>query len=386
MQDARDFFQYFLGSVKKARFFFGSMAETKPDSATTTNVDNISYTDTAAFDSDFKYKPLDAGEEEYTYVPNWLKWKGYYDEVPELQAVIDKKAMWTVGRGYKALNPKTEKTLKRFRGNGIDSATDIFNNLVRTFTICGDSFAEIVRDARGTVSNLKPIAPNTVKIIANNLGVITRYEQWMDGKLVNAFKPNQIFHCAWQRLGDAIHGIGTISKLTDIIEARKEAFKDMRTVFHRYVKPLWIFSVDTDDTAEIAAFKAKLDTQIKKAENLIIPKGTVDKVDRVSIPQYSTLDPLPWIKVLQEFFLIAEGVPEVILGYGRETTEASSKILYEGFTQMVLFNQLYFETQLMMQVNLKLKFEEPPSLIDNLQQDNRKDGKQDLNKPSEVRP
>jgi len=84
--------------------------------------------------------------------------------------------------------------------------------------------------------------------------------------------------------------------------------------------------------------------------------------------------------------LIAEGVPEVILGYGRETTEASSKILYEGFTQMVLFNQLYFETQLLMQVNLSIKFEEPPSLIDNLQQDNRKDGKQDLNKPSEVQP
>ena len=40
---------------------------------------------------------------------------------------------------------------------------------------------------------------------------------------------------------------------------RSEAMNDLQTVFHRYVKPLWVFSVDEDNQTKIDAFKNKVD-------------------------------------------------------------------------------------------------------------------------------
>ena len=83
----------------------------------------------------------------------------------------------------------------------------------------------------------------------------------------------EMFHLAYNRIADQIHGQGVIDRLIKIAEMRREAMKDLRVVFHRYVKPLLISSVDTDDTTEIAAYKAKLDSAMEKGENLVVPKG-----------------------------------------------------------------------------------------------------------------
>ena len=109
---------------------------------------------------------------------------------------------------------------------------------------------------------------------------------------------------------------------------------------------------------------------------MIVPKDTVDSIERVSIPQYSTLDPLPWLKMLQEYFLIAEGVPEVILGYGRDATEASAKILYLAFQQMIEFNQDFLHEQIKAQLKIDVKFKFPASLAPDIQNDQKKDGDQ----------
>ena len=171
-----------------------------------------------------------------------------------------------------------------------------------------------------------------------------------------------MFHLPWNRLAEAIHGIGTIEKVERVILMNQEAMEDMKTVFHRYFKPLWVFSVDTDDTAEIAAFKADVRKTMEKSENLIVPKNTVDSIERVSIPQFSTLDPLPWVRFLQDQFIMAEGVPEVILGHGTETTEATSKILYLAFQQMIEWNQLFLEQQIKAQLGLDIKYNFPASI------------------------
>ena len=64
------------------------------------------------------------------YTPEWSKWFGYYKSVPELQAVINKKAIWTLGSGYET-DAKTEKIIKRIRGFGKDTFNDImFNNSI----------------------------------------------------------------------------------------------------------------------------------------------------------------------------------------------------------------------------------------------------------------
>lgn len=341
------------------------MPETKINSATTTSMN-----DATAFS-------VDNAQAQNTneHWPNWLKWKGYYDAVPDLQNVINKKALWTVGKGYET-DEKTKARLEEINGFGKDSFNMILDNLVRTYTICGDSFAEIVGGKKWI--NLKPLDSGTIKIIGSEFGRLKGYEQWRWNKqlqkkeLVASFGKKEIFHLPWARLGDAIHGTGTIEKLENTILWHNQAMSDMGIVFHRYVKPLIISEVDTDNETEIRNYKLKLDAATANGENLVIPKGTLDKMQRISIPQYSTLDPLPWIRLLNKKFIESEGVPDVILGSGKETTEATSKILYLAFQQMVEWNQLFVEDCCKSQLGLKIKLKFPASIAPDLQEGNDK--------------
>ena len=47
------------------------------------------------------------------YTPNWAKWHGMYREIPELQAIIDRVALWIAGKG---IETKEEKNKKAWNG------------------------------------------------------------------------------------------------------------------------------------------------------------------------------------------------------------------------------------------------------------------------------
>jgi hypothetical protein len=345
------------------------------NSSTTNMTDNV---------SDYSVDSAQQDVPSNDYTCSWSNWFGYYKVIPEIQAVIDAKARWTTGKGYKTDN-KTKKILEKIRGNGKDTFDDILYNAVRVYTIGGDFFAEIIKTKRGELRNLKPINPGSITIKTNASGIITGYEQNIisSGKKIR-FNPDEILHLSWNRLGDECHGISTIQKMEDIIKMRNEAMADLRLVFHRYVKPLLITQVDTDDATEIAALKVKLDNCVANGENMIIPKDSVN-VDRVSIPQYSTLDPLPWIQELQKFFIMAEGVPEIILGYGSDTTEASSKIMYLAFQQMVEHNQDFLEKQIKAQLDIELELEFPADLMENVQETESKAGNKKAVQPEDTK-
>ena len=72
---------------------------------------------------------------------------------------------------------------------------------------------------------------------------------------------------------------------------------------------------------------------------------------------------------------MAEGVPEVILGHGEETTEATSKILYLAFQQMIEYNQLFLEEQLKLQLGLDIEFNFPASIEPSLPEQGAKSKK-----------
>ena len=338
------------------------MGNLKPDGITNTDMTNT-VTDYSSTNQNTSFE---------SYMMPWSKWYGKYKEDEDLQAIIDKKAMWTVGKGWKA-DPATTKQLKKIRGNGKDTFNTILENTVKVYTIGGDSFAEIIRSKRGPITNLKPLNPGTMTVVSNKHGIIDHYEQSVDDgkgsgktstnkKNIIFFKPEQILHLPWNRIADSNHGQSTIEKIEKAMNAKQEARNDMRTVFHRYVKPLLITSVDTDDESEIKSIKQKLDNAVENGENLVIPKDTVDTVERVSIPQFSTLDPLPWIKYNDQALVKAEGVPSVILGVGDESTEATSKILYLAYQQTIEWNQKFVTEQFEAQTGLVFELEFPASL------------------------
>ena len=348
------------------------MAKTKPSKIDYTNMDNN--VDLVSIPSE-ETSPQD-------YQMKWGDWYGYYYNISAYSSLVDKKSMWSIGKGFQA-DKKTTKLLQEIRGMGKDSFNTIMHNAVKVYTIGGDFLAEIVRNGKGKLVNLKPLNPGTFKIVANDKGIITGYEQVSNlnpsrtgskGGMFNKFKPNQIFHLCWNRTADNIHGTGTAEKMENDLKRYEEVVRDQRIIFNRYVKPLWVFSVDSDDDAELKAFKVKVDETVNKSENLVVPKDTVDKIERISIPPNSTLDPLPWIKFLESQFLKAEGVPAIVQGVSTGGSESESKVLYLAWQQVIEWNQLFLEEQILAQLGLEVNFNFPAMIEQDLNKDEKKDG------------
>lgn len=320
-----------------------------------------------------------AGDQKETEWNNtkWTQQLGYYKTIPELRAVVDTVARWTIGKGYKA-DAETKFILDGIRGHGKDTFNSILENQIRVMEIGGGSFAEIIRhggfwnriknffkEDEG-LKNLKALDPGSMKTIVNRKGRIIRYEQINKVKgSKKKFKPANIFHLTRNRVADEIHGVSMIDALEWIILARNEAMADMKTLMHRYVKPLIAFKLDTDDEAEIAAYILKMDTAVKKGENLFYPKDTVEH-EVISVPANATLNPLPWIDRLNSYFYQVAGVPQIVIGGSQEIGEAPSKVSYLAWEQTIEEAQLYIEEQVGMQLGLKIELEFPASLQNEL--------------------
>ena len=312
---------------------------------------------------------------ETFYIPAFTKWHGYYRQIPELRAVINKLASWTFGRGIKA-DKKNEEKLRKIKGFGKDSSRSVLKNQWRTALMCGDSFAHIIEDGQGRLTNLKPLNPGKVAIVANTQGIIVGYEM----KTANVgetirFEVEEIYHLSYERIADEIHGIPFPEALEELIISRNEAIADMRILYHRNIKPIQFFEVETDDETKLNSVETTINNAYKKSENVVIPTGVIKEIKSSSTAQYSTLDSLPYIKFLVRQFVTACGMPEVIMGWGEETTEASANIIYLAFQQEIEDMQLYNQEQIEFQLNIKINLEFPASLETKLQDNNSKRGK-----------
>lgn len=303
-----------------------------------------------------------ASNEIYWDSPYYKKWLGYYKKIPELKQAIDSLAMWVAGKGYKT-DPSTKVILEHISGWGEDTIDSILKNMISTKKINGDAFAEIIKE-NGILINLKPLAPDNIRIVVGKNGIIKRYEQINKDGNKKIFKPEEIFHISNCRTADEIHGVSVVESCEEVILMRNEAMTDWRKCLHRNIYPLKIVELDTDDPTKINAFITKWESSVKDRETIFIPKGSAG----VSIPQVSMQNPESWIRYLENFFYQAVGVPKVILGGSQEFTEASSKIGYLTFEQVYMSEQRELEQDIWNQLGLKIEFERPVSLKEAVQE------------------
>ena len=304
-------------------------------------------------------------QKETTYQnSNFTQQLGYYKKIPELKIALDTKAKWTTGNGFMA-EETTTMLLDTIKGWGKDTFISILESLDKTSDIGGDAFAEIITDDDDVLINLKPLDPSIMVIVADRQGRIKRYEQTSKHgkKKPKRFEPEQIFHLTKNRVGDEIHGVSVIDSVEDIILMRNEAMADYKQLLHWFVKPRWIFHLDTDDTAKITAFKAKMDKANATGDNMYIPKGAVVP-ELMAVAPNSTLDPKAWIESLNDYFYETVGVPKVVIGNSKNFTDASSKIVYLTWEQRVKEAQLYIEEQVLSQLNIVIELVKP-ALLEN---------------------
>ena len=325
-----------------------------------------------------------SGEQETKWNNSmWSQYLGYYKTIPELRAVIDAKATWTIGKGFEADVGTTVK-LNHITGRRQETFNTILENLIRTMQIGGDSFAEVIRDDEGNLINLKPLDPSTMSVVVNSSGIIIRYEQTSkSSKIPKKYEVMKILHLTRNRVADEIHGQSLIESLEWIILAKNEVQSIFKTVMQRHIKPVMIFHLDTDDTSEIAAFKQKMDKAYADGENMYIPKDVVVP-EVLAVAPNATLNPMAWLEYLNNQFYQASGVPQIILGGSAEFTEASAKIAYLAFQQTIEEDQLFMEEIILDQLGLKIKLEFPASLENEMLSDQKKDVENGATQPNDT--
>ena len=313
---------------------------------------------------------------------------GYYKTIPELKIAIDAKATWTIGKGFTS-GDLTTLLLSTIKGTGVDTFNSILENAIREFHIYGDAFVEVIRNEEGKLINLKPLDPAVVKIYANSSGIITKYEimsKVKDGKPKMLYPENMV-HLARNRIADEIHGTSIIDSVEWIILARNEAMTDFKTMLHRNIYPVRVWHLETDNVNKIANFKAKVAKSKYLGEDIFIPKGSVE-TEIAAIPANSTLNPMPWIQLLNQYFFQTLGVPQIIIGGSMELTQTAAQISYLAFEQTIEEEQLYIEEQVLSQLNLEIELDFPASLQNNMMSDLKKDEElnTNINQPNRMSP
>ena len=330
--------------------------------------------------------PQDQKETEWLN-SKWTTYWGYFNVVPDLKSAILMKAIWNVGKGYTTDNA-SQVILDKIRGWGKDTFQDILFNMEIIQRIGGDSFAEIIRSDEGTLINLKPLDPGTIKIIINRKGEIIRYEEInrVDEKdlVVNKFTPDEIFHLSHNRLANQIHGISDIESLEPVITAEEENFANMRTIMKRQAKPLIMFKLGTDNKTKIAAFVSKMDQALNKGENIYVPddENTV-KWEVIQVNVSSVI--MSWRDDIRNKFYRTIGLPQIVPGASGGSTESESKVIYKAFEQIVEKDQRALEKQIWQQLAIKLDLIHPASISPEMATDEGKDaGQQTSFQPNEV--
>ena len=206
------------------------MPTTQIDSAAITDFSSKTYADTAAAQDLTKYPSkftTDDGEDvtqsEYQNTRWSVQW-GAYLQISEYGGMIDRKAQYVVGKGFKipgVVGKIKEKVgmrgmkdiLDKIRGNGKQTFNGIMYNGVRVYTLGGDFYAEIIRDGKEVLKNLKPLNPSTVKVIASDKGIIKEYKinpinvSPIDSRTDEVtLEPEDMFHLMYNPIADQIHG------------------------------------------------------------------------------------------------------------------------------------------------------------------------------------
>ena len=344
-----------------------NMALSDPTEITTTALNDISYTaGQEPWNKNLDQYSFETKDTEVNYyVPDWKKWHGIYRTIAEARSTIDVWSSWIIGEKL-IMDDATRKITDRIKGNGNDTFRKILKNVKRTSKICGDGFADAPRDKAGRLINLKQLNPGTIRIVSDKKSMVIRYEQVTSTKtdtdVLATWQPNEIFHIANDRIADEMHGIPELEKTFKIMKWKHQSMGDLATMFHRYIQPVLEIYAATDDPIELADIAAKYTNSRKDFENRVIPKGAIEKVDRISIPQFSTLDPLPWQKFLRSYYTESSNVPDLVRGKSDEVSLAAGKLNLLAYKQKIIFEQLEYSEEIKSQLGLDIKFEEPPEI------------------------
>lgn len=298
------------------------------------------------------------------YNSKFYHWLGYYKK-EMIKKPIDAFSTWVVGKGFKCESSKQQVELDNITGWGEDSFLSIMWNMIVMKKVNGDSFAEVIRNDKGTLINLKTLDPMSIVTKVNEKGIIIGYEQisTIKGKKPQGFRPSGILHLVNDRIGSEIHGQSVIEACEWDILAMKEAMEDWKKISHR--STIRVLYVDENDKTRLANLKTDYAEGIDTKNLLILPcKKSEAGFEDLTLPPVEAF--LAWIRNCESRIYKAVGFPKSLTGDAEGIPESGGKMAY--FNHMPIYKREVtdLEADLWNQLAVKVKFEEQESLTDSM--------------------
>lgn len=310
-------------------------------------------------------------QEETTWDFNkFTQWFGYYNTIPELKKAIQTYGTWVVGQGF-ITDSKTKIKLDNITGMGEDDFMSILWNMLVIKKVNGDSFAEVIRNEKGVLINLKPLTPERMTVIVNRKGRIKeyRYRGMKKDTAYQTFKPTEIFHLINDRVADQIHGDSVAESLQWLIDTRKEAMEGLRKAVRR--SNVRIVYVEEDNPTKLATAMTKYKDGVDKGDVVVLPgkKSEYDFVD-LTVPGVDAF--LAWIRYLENAFYKAVGVPKTLAGDAEGIPESGGKMVVLTHEPTYIREVTALENDIWNQLAIKVTFTRQASIKDDVQQTDSK--------------
>ena len=183
----------------------------------------------------------DVGE-MYPYNMDIEMLQGIYANVGFVTGVIDKYIDYVISPGFyfKSEDLRAQKVITDFaRHINLDS---VLRGWLRDGLICGNGYMELISNNKGQIGGVKVLNPKFMFVKRDPYGKILNYTQWLrtmkkQGGSINTdkvlFKPDEIAHFPYNKIGDNAYGIGMVFPALDTVNKLLKAQKDMHKILER---------------------------------------------------------------------------------------------------------------------------------------------------------
>ncbi len=288
-------------------------------------------------------------------------------------------AKWSVAWGYtfgfinkfskkKKSSKETNETLE-FYSNWAEYVYLTWNifRIVVSMVIYGDAFIEKIYDDNGSrlaggtgwgIRHIKHLHTQTIAPERDEYGRVKMYWQKPPtyfGRNMHKIKkfggipldPATIIHFKWNEFRNKTYGISDLKASVDAISMKVGIREDAAIMVQQRSNPIVAWLVGDIDNPPPAGFLAAaanyLSSNAEGDNDFVLPGFMVPHVVGTgeAMPDLTT-----YIKLFSSEIVKGIGVPEVLLGEGQETTEATARIQIESFVGDIMYLQNYISDKL----------------------------------------
>lgn len=245
----------------------------------------------------------------------------------------------------------------------------------------GNSYSEIVYEIKGErwavdrevkpsgwkIHELKLLPPEEMRPIRNSQGEVLGYAQypfqgthtWLspgqskkyETKGAVIFTPEEILHIKIDPEPGKAYGTSVLESVKDILAIVVGMREDIGIIIKNYAAPTVLFRIGTDlipaSPATVTTFRDNLMNQMKVSSNIVTSTMVTHEV---IAPGKGVMNVEGYMGMMLSILFGSFGMPEIMLGQGQETTQATAKMQLEAVSNQVKIIHQSIKDQVELQI------------------------------------